>query len=274
MSALFREHFLGKKEFTIEGDIVFQDGVKRGRININTRKGVFGAVESDREPDLCIEHGLIFPGFVDLHVHAREDPSRDWIHKEDFAHAGKAALAGGLTGIADMPNTPEPLTDEAGYRQKYMLSRYSGIEVLLYAGIGPGTRPLAIDIPYKVFMGKSVGELFFTSGKELGNALERYRGKSVSFHCEDPVIIEEKKDEKTHCDRRPPEAEARAVELAIELIQEFELRGKLCHISTKEGMLQVERARKNGVKFKLLCKLRWQELKILPVVPKPGRISI
>ncbi|MDG6999367.1 MAG: amidohydrolase family protein, partial [Nitrososphaerota archaeon] len=50
----------------------------------------------------------LIPGLVDLHVHTR-DPG--FTHKEDFATASKAAAAGGVTTIVDMPNlSPAPNT--------------------------------------------------------------------------------------------------------------------------------------------------------------------
>jgi len=52
---------------------------------------------------------LVFPGFIDPHVHSR-DPGLT--EKEDFAHATRAAAAGGVTTILEMPNTVPPLATE------------------------------------------------------------------------------------------------------------------------------------------------------------------
>jgi len=250
----FRELFTGKRgqrELTIEGEIVFPEGVKRGRLTIQRGKGVIFGVNGDFEPDIVLEDFLIFPGFVDIHVHAREDPSGEWNHKEDFRTAGRAALSGGLTAFADMPNTPQPLTDSESLREKAILGRRAGMPVLLYAAIRLGTRPLKENVPYKVFMGKSVGPLFFRDRKALSETLSRYRHLNVSFHCEDPEILKMNENKDMHSERRPPEAEIRAVEFALELIEEFELKGKICHISTGEGVRLVERARRNGLSVEM-----------------------
>ncbi|HLZ29177.1 MAG TPA: dihydroorotase [Chloroflexota bacterium] len=53
---------------------------------------------------------LVFPGFIDPHVHSR-DPGLT--HKEDFAHATRAAAAGGVTTICEMPNVIPPVTSAA-----------------------------------------------------------------------------------------------------------------------------------------------------------------
>ena len=251
MKPAFRELFLGKREVTLEGNIVFPEGVKWGSITFSKGKGIITRVEKGSTPGnashgkgmrIILGDGYLFPGFIDLHVHAREDTSQQWAYKETFISAARAALAGGVTAFADMPNTPVPAVDDESYEKKSRLTRFSGMEVLPYAGIGPGTRPLSSKVPYKVFMAKSIGELCFRNEKELRETLNLYRGENVSFHCEDHEVLREHEGREHHRERRPPEAEVRAVELALELIREFELQGKLCHISTKEGVELVRRA--------------------------------
>ena len=108
---------------------------------------------------------LIFAGMGDIHIHARDDVSEQGIYKEDFRTAAAAAIHGGVVQVADMPNNPSAPIDDASYRAKrrHLESREVPIAVTLYAGIGPGTRPLSFAVPYKVYMGPSVGDLFFTT---------------------------------------------------------------------------------------------------------------
>src|SRR5574338_1280359 len=56
---------------------------------------------------------LVTPGLVDMHVHLRE-PGQE--HKETIATGVAAAVAGGFTAVACMPNT-EPINDHAGITQ-------------------------------------------------------------------------------------------------------------------------------------------------------------
>src|SRR5437764_13969476 len=58
---------------------------------------------------------LVLPGFIDPHVHSR-DPGQT--HKEDFAHATRAAAAGGVTTLLDMPNAIPPVTSAALFEQR------------------------------------------------------------------------------------------------------------------------------------------------------------
>src|SRR6516225_6407827 len=66
--------------------------------------------------DVVIDaHGrLLFPGFVDAHVHMR-DPGQP--HKEDFGSGSIAAAVGGVTTVMCMPNTSPPLDSLSGLDQ-------------------------------------------------------------------------------------------------------------------------------------------------------------
>lgn len=81
---------------------------------------------------------LLLPGAVDCHVHFR-DPGLT--ASEDFSTGSAAALSGGVTTVADMPNTVPPTVDEAGLREKQMQAKAkSRCDYLLYLGEHPPTR--------------------------------------------------------------------------------------------------------------------------------------
>lgn len=233
----------------VEGTLVNHDWVTDGALEIDVATGLISATgprtgQSDLDTTGC----LIFPGFGDVHIHAREDVSGTQNYKEDFASASAAAVHGGVTHVVDMPNNPVAPVDDARYTAKEKLTTGTPVHVTLYAGIGPDTKPLTRHVPYKVYMGPSVGDLFFTSQAELESAMERYRKCNVSFHCEDPEILEASRDEPTHEQRRPARAEIAATEFALHLIQKYELQGKLCHYSTKDGLQQITAARQRGLR--------------------------
>jgi dihydroorotase len=245
---------------TIEGRVVsHQLHAERGaasetirqRIEIDAATGVIesvGAAErlaGSVDLELSDEY-LIFPGFTDVHVHAREDTTSSQSYKESFQSAGLAAIHGGVTAFVDMPNNPRPPIDDASYAAKRELTRTCPIDVLLYAGIGPKTRPLSFPAPYKAYMGPSVGDLFFESDETLRETLARYRGQAVSFHAESPEVLQQFKNAPTHAERRPAIAEARAVESAIRMSEGFGITPNICHLSTAEGMEIIRAARKRG----------------------------
>ncbi len=148
-----------------------------------------------------------------------------------------------------MPNNPAAPIDDASYRAKEALvkARHVPIQITLYAGIGPNTRPLSFAVPYKVYMGPSVGDLYFTSLEQLDGTLAQYRGANVSFHCEDPVLLEQHRGEPTHERRRPPACELSATQFALQMIEKYELRGKLCHYSVGQGLPLIREARRRGL---------------------------
>ncbi|MBS0260495.1 MAG: amidohydrolase family protein [Planctomycetes bacterium] len=234
----------------IAGQLVSSAGVRPGQIA--TQGDTITAVGPKLgTPDYQFgEECLIFAGMGDIHIHARDDVSQKETYKEDFATAALAALNGGVVHVADMPNNKIAPIDSDTYRgkQAHLQSRHVPITVTLYAGIGPGTQPLPFPVPYKVYMGHSVGDLFFTTLEQLDQALAPYRGCDVSFHCEDPVLMEQHKNASTHEERRPPECEVSATRFALAMIEKYDLTGKLCHYSVGEGLPLIREARRRGLR--------------------------
>ncbi len=236
--------------FAIEGPAAVPEGeIRPRRIEIDLSTGLTRRVSApEGRADLVLGAGaVVFPGLVDFHVHAREDSTGRDIYKEDFESCGAAAIQGGVTAIVDMPNNPRPPIDDESYRAKLELAARAPLDVLLYAGIGPSTNPLRRAVPYKVYMGPSIGDLFFESEGALREALGRYRGRWVSFHSESPEVLRECKDRPTHAERRPAEAEVRAVELALRLAGEIGFEPHICHLSTAGGLEAIRAARRRGI---------------------------
>ena len=233
----------------IEGRYADIDGVRHGQIAIEN--GIIAGVGTKLGapthifPDEC----LIFAGMGDIHIHAREDVTQKETHKETFATAAAAALHGGVLHVAAMPNNPAAPIDDASYAAKETLLARQHLQVMftLYAGIGPGTTPWSRTVPYKAYMGPSVGDLYFSSLEQLDDALSHYVGRAVSFHCEDPVLLDKYKTAATHELRRPPECELSATYFALAMIEKYRLQGKLCHYSVGEGLPMIRAAKAKGL---------------------------
>jgi dihydroorotase len=238
-------------------------GVSRQEILFDSESGLIKSVgacklQRDKVDFFYDDDFLLFAGMGDIHIHAREDISGKNNYKEDFNSVCCAALNGGLVHVADMPNNPGPPIDAESYLNKVALSSKSQLPILMYAGIGPTTKPLSFTVPYKAYMGPSIGDLYFKSNSELENVLKYYRHQWVSFHCEDPEILEQNKNASDHFKRRPLEAELMATDFALALIEKFELKGKLCHYSAGEGLNAIRAARKKGVS--VTCEVTPQHL--------------
>lgn len=233
----------------VEGVFADIDGVRGGQLKFEEGRIVEWGARLGPPDHGFGEECLIFAGMGDVHIHAREDPSGEEMHKESFATAAAAALHGGVVHVADMPNNPAAPIDDASYRAKEeLVERVAApVHFTLYAGIGPNTQPLTRDVPYKAYMGPSVGHLYFSSLEQLDQALARYAGRNVSFHCEDPVLLERHRGAPTHEARRPPECELSATRFALAMIEKHRLVGKLCHFSVGAGLDDLARAKARGL---------------------------
>ena len=233
----------------IEGTLADIDGVRHGQIAIDN--GIITAVGAHLGTPTHVygDNCLIFAGMGDIHIHAREDITGKEMHKETFACVSAAALHGGVLHVADMPNNPAAPIDDASYAAKETLLHKQNLPVVftLYGGIGPGTKPLTRNVPYKAYMGPSVGDLFFSTLEQLDATLAHYAGRAVSFHCEDPVLLEKHKVAATHEERRPPVCELSATRFALAMIEKYQLVGKLCHYSVGEGLPLIRAAKARGL---------------------------
>ncbi|MDH5581603.1 MAG: amidohydrolase family protein, partial [Bdellovibrionales bacterium] len=235
----------------IEGQFSTSQYIGPGRITFDQNSGLIEKFEKNvtfhKQGDYYEEDKLIFAGMGDVHIHAREDVSGQHTYKEDFVSASEAAINGGLVHACDMPNNPVAPIDDESYLQKLKLTDKAKVSLLIYAGIGPNTKPLSFKVPYKAYMGPSVGDLFFENNQQLEETLKHYEGQWVSFHCEDPEILENSKNKPTHLERRPVEAEVLATKEALKLIKQYNLYGKLCHYSSGEGLKLIQKAKEQGL---------------------------
>lgn len=208
------------------------DGERWGQVLIED--GLIRAVgDGLGRPDFDFPEGcLVFPGFVDVHVHLRAGQE----HKEDYRTGTAAALQGGVTAMLDMPNNPRPPTDAAGIEAKRRAVADLPVDIDFYAGVGPGTRPFGDHPHYKAYMAASVGPLHFQDRAGLEEALVHYSGRRVTFHCEDPQVLRECRHAPTHEERRPPRAEEQAIETVLDLAQRHAFAVHVAHLSTAGGL--------------------------------------
>ena len=106
-------------------DIVIRNNkIEKLSSNINHKEYSFDEI-------IDAKNLVVAPGFVDIHVHLR-DPG--YTHKETIATGSKAAVAGGFTSIACMPNT-KPINDNASITD-YILNEAKRISMLNIFPIG------------------------------------------------------------------------------------------------------------------------------------------
>src|SRR5687767_5622871 len=115
---------------------------KIGAASVHIHEGVIQAIGKwDEVPEnvalLDAGDAVVMPGLVDSHVHINEPGRTDW---EGFATATRAAAAGGVTTLIDMPlNSIPPTTTVAGLKEK--LAAAEGqcfVDVGFWGGVVPG----------------------------------------------------------------------------------------------------------------------------------------
>lgn len=234
---------------------VIGDGVRRVRLSWDDDSGRIVSVEESSEP--TPDELLLFPGFVDIHVHAREYPrppgddtsdTARWevaIRKETFATAGEAAINGGVTLYCAMPNDAVPPAEVRAYELKREAAKTSACPVVLFAAITGNSEPWA-DLPYKVYLDASPSPVNFDQWDDLEVALRRYAGRRVFFHAEDPEILRQSGTGAPRWQARPPEAEIRAVRRIIEITAKIGLRSHICHVSTERAVRLIEDYNRNA----------------------------
>lgn len=244
------------KTTTIAGLIAGHDKKPyRGVITIDTKTGLIASVQKAKkgqDADYVYDDDcLIFPGFGDVHIHAREDETGKQVYKEEYATAADAALHGGVVHVSAMPNTPNPVVGkkEFEWHRKRVHKLDTPVAMLNYLGIDSKTKPLGMpgEYFYKLYFGKSVGDLTVTYGSELDIILSRYKGQQVSFHVEYEPIVQASASGKTHSDRRPVAAVNEGLRMLLPLIEKYKIKAKLCHWSTGgESFEMIEEYRKRG----------------------------
>lgn len=189
----------------------------------------------------------LLPGAIDEHVHFR-DPGLT--HKADITTESRAAAAGGVTSIMDMPNTnPQTTTLEALEEKFALLAEKSSVNYSCYFG---ATNSNYTQFPQldkrrvcgvKLFMGSSTGNMLVDRMASLRNI---FGGTDllIAAHCEDQGIIKENTDRYKkefggddvplayHPLIRSAEACYRSSELAVQLAREANARLHIMHIST------------------------------------------
>jgi len=185
-----------------------------------------------------VSGGVIFPGFVDPHVHFRDPGMTD---KEDFSSGTLAAVHGGVTCVLDMPNTIPPVTDvNSLLEKKDRIKGRANADYGLFAAVTPGCNAglMAPFVPgFKLFMGSTTGKILLNNDEEIRSAFHDIlvTGKRISIHAEDDSMIlkEPERNCRDHLRNRPVEAEINA----LKRLSRFKgMRLNICHNTNAESI--------------------------------------
>ena len=198
----------------------------------------------------------IFPGFCDVHVHFREP---GFSYKETIASGSRASARGGYTAVCTMPNLiPPPDCHENLKIQTDIIERDSVIATFPYGTITKGQAGEELS-DMEGMKDKVIG--YSDDGKGIQTeelmlkAMEKARslGKMIVAHCEDNSLlrggyIHDGEYAKLHGHRGIcSESEFGQIARDLELVKKTGCKYHVCHISTKESVEIIRRAKAEGV---------------------------
>ena len=224
----------------------------------------------DDLPADCLVHevswdAIIMPGLVDTHVHLNEPGRTEW---EGFATATRAAAAGGVTTLVDMPlNSIPPTTTTSGLEAKLAAARNQcAVDVAFWGGVVPGnTGELAQlyelgVVGFKCFLVPSgVDEFPHVTESDLREAMPELSrlGAVLIVHAElsGPIDAacrstsghEDNTSYDTFLRARPRAAEDQAVALMIRLSRELGTRVHIVHHSSADALPLLRAAKTEGL---------------------------
>jgi len=205
----------------------------------------------------------VLPGLVDTHVHLNEPGRTEW---EGFVTGTRAAAAGGVTTLIDMPlNSIPATTTVSALRLKLQAAApVALVDYGFWGGVVPGNvddlEPLldAGALGFKCFLVPSgVDEFAHVRESDLRPAMQRLAARDAVLlaHAELPGPIAraaaqgDPRRYATWLASRPEDAEVEAIELLLRLSEETGCRVHIVHLSAATALPIIERARRAGARI-------------------------
>jgi allantoinase len=258
----------GSPDLIVRGRrVVTPQGERAAAIHIQSGKITAVTAFEDISPGCPIyEAGdrAIMPGLVDTHVHINEPGRAEW---EGFASATRAAAAGGITTLIEMPlNSIPATTSVAAFHEKLEATKGKlSVDTGFWGGVVPGNTPELRGLweagcfGFKCFLVDSgVPEFVRVDESDLRAAVPELAkiGAPLLAHAEVPGPIEgaakrrgagrSARSHQTWLESRPRAAENEAIALLLRLEREFGARIHIVHLSSSDAISQIQTAKKAG----------------------------
>jgi allantoinase len=246
-----------RRTVTDEGERPAAVAVRDGRIvAVEAYDADLPIADAGTGTDLDLGDLALLPGLVDTHVHVNEPGRTQW---EGFASATRAAAAGGVTTIVDMPlnSLPPTVHTEALRVKRDAAAGQCHVDVGFWGGAVPGNGPDLADLHaagvfgFKAFLADSgVPEFPPLDPAGLAEAMAEVDALFV-VHAEDPDRLRTAVPSARYTDflaSRPPEAEHAAVAAAIAAAEAGDSRVHILHLSAASALPLIAQARSDGVR--------------------------
>ncbi|MFQ6089901.1 MAG: dihydroorotase family protein [Candidatus Bipolaricaulia bacterium] len=214
----------------LAGGAVFIDGELK-RVDIGFAEEIREIGEDLAGERLDCSGLLILPAMVDAHVHFRDFNEA---HKETWETGSRAAAKGGVGTVLEMPNTDPATVSLEMVRRKRELAKRALVDFGLYGGLTAeniGSIPdLAREVTaFKLYLGETIGGLAVRDPKAIKTIAKAVAttGKVLAVHAQRSG------------------SEARDLGEVIDLADRYNVKLHLAHVTTKEGVLVIEEAKKD-----------------------------
>jgi allantoinase len=252
-------------DLIIQGErVVLPSGIRPASVQIRDGRIVDVAEYRDRRAGVpVIDAGglVVLPGLVDTHVHLNDPGRADW---EGFDSGTRAAAAGGITAVIDMPLNSVPSTVNVGALDAKLRAAKGrcAIDVGFWGGVVPGNaealEPMVRQgvLGFKCFLSASgVDEFEHVDEADLEAAVPILvrRGVPLLVHAEWPAALidvdrsSDPRDYWTWLSSRPPASEQAAIDFLIRLARKYGARIHVVHLASAEALPSLDAARRAGL---------------------------
>lgn len=265
MNTLIKDITIINEGLSFQGSLLIKDELIEGIIDSNCADyhRIISDWEVTAEKIIDGKDSYLMPGVIDDQVHFREPGATQ---KGDIESESAAAVLGGTTSFMDMPNNNPPVVTCEALEQKYdIASRKSYANYSFYLGAtNENIEEIRKADPRKIcgiklFMGSSTGNMLVDSDSALDAIFSNGR-HLVALHCEQESIIKENTEKakqhygtnadgtsaipfSAHPQIRSKKACIDCSSRAISLAHKHKTRAHILHISTKEEIEMIEKAR-------------------------------
>ena len=213
-------------------------GIKEGKIF------KLGKFEDKAKEIFDAKNLIVLPGCIDTQVHFREPGSTD---AEDLNSGSKAAIAGGITSVFEMPNTNPPTSSKKEFKNKLNLAKNRMYcNYAFYFGATPDNHSELSDLKdlegccgVKLFAGSSTGSLLVHKEEDIEKVF-KHTSKIVSVHSEDEEILNQRKklrvtgDVTSHTLWRNEECAISSTRKIVKIAIRLNKKAHILHVTTKE----------------------------------------
>ena len=227
------------------GNCYIDKDLKDHDIGVNDGKIIkIGKVGNEAKEIINAKDLTVLPGCIDTQTHFREPGSTD---TEDLHSGSRAAVAGGITGVFEMPNTNPPTSNKAEFQRKLDLAKNR--MYCNYAFYFGATADNADDLAslkhlegccgIKLFAGSSTGNLLVAKEDDIDKVFQN-SSKVVAVHSEDEEILNFNKklikegDVHSHPVWRSTECAISSTRRIVKIAERYNKKAHILHVTTKE----------------------------------------